>query len=177
MRAGGINGKGVRGFPPAPARPEGGIGMAGIDGYLKKATEALVKDIGIEPACELTGKSKATLGRYYSDAEEHDGRFIPIDAVARLEAAASYPHVTGALAELKGITLSYDNVPANAREGGVNEDVVALSERFAVLMAEYGQAIADGIITVNEARRLLRETVEIQKVLLEMKIHLENEST
>ena len=36
--------------------------MAGIGSYLKKHTEALVKDVGIEPACELTGKSKATLG-------------------------------------------------------------------------------------------------------------------
>ena len=45
--------------------------MAGYGGYLKKHTEALVKDVGIEAACELTGKSKATLGRYYSDSSEH----------------------------------------------------------------------------------------------------------
>lgn len=37
--------------------------MAGYGSYLKKRTESLVKDIGIEAACELTGKSKATLGR------------------------------------------------------------------------------------------------------------------
>ena len=36
--------------------------MAGIGGYLKKHAEALVKDVGIEPACELTGKSRATCG-------------------------------------------------------------------------------------------------------------------
>ena len=53
-----------------------------IASYLKKHTEALVKDVGIEAACELTGKSKATLGRYYSDSEEHDDRFMPIDVVA-----------------------------------------------------------------------------------------------
>ncbi len=35
--------------------------------YLKKHPVAFVKDVGIEAACELTGKSKATLGRYYSD--------------------------------------------------------------------------------------------------------------
>ncbi len=58
----------------------------------------------------------------------------------------------------------------------MNADVVALSQRFAMLMAEYNQSIEDGIITINEAKRLLRETLELQRVLLEMKLHLEEES-
>lgn len=149
--------------------------MAVIGSYLKKHTEALVKDVGIEPACQLTGKSKATLGRYYSDAPEHADRFMPVDAVAALEAASSYPHVTSALAELKGITLSYNDSPKNS-QGGINSDVIVLSQRFAMLMAEYNQSIEDGIISVNEAKRLLRETVQLQRVLLDMKMHLEVES-
>ena len=152
--------------------------MAVITSYPKKNTEALVKDVGIEPACELTGKSKATLGRYYSDAAEHADRFMPIDAVTLLEAGASYPHVTSALAELRGITLSFDESPRNDDNGGgLNSDVIALSQRFAMLMAEYNQSIEDGVISINEAKRLLRETIELQKVLLDMKIHLEEEST
>mgnify|MGYP000607173258 FL=1 len=102
--------------------------MAGIGSYLKKHTEALVKDVGIEPACELTGKSKATLGRYYSDNEEHADRFMPVDAVAALEKSASYPHVTAALAELKGISLSFEERRKNSDDkGGVNQYVIALS--------------------------------------------------
>ena len=152
--------------------------MSKIGSYLKKHTEALVKDVGIEPACELTGKSKATLGRYYSDHEEHSDRFMPIDAVAALEEAANYPHVTSALAELKGIGLSFDGSRRNKeREGGVNSDVIALSQRFAILMAEYQQSIEDGVITVNEAKRLLRETTQLQQVLIDMKIHLEEETS
>ena len=150
--------------------------MAGTGSYLKKHTEALVKDVGIEPACELTGKSKATLGRYYSDNEEHADRFMPVDAVAALEEAASYPHVTAALAELKGISLSFEERRKNSDDkGGVNQDVIALSQRFAMLMAEYNISIEDGVITMNEAKRLLKETVEIQQVLIDMKLHLENE--
>lgn len=143
--------------------------------YLKKHTEALVKDVGIEAACELTGKSKATLGRYYSDSDEHDDRFMPIDVVAQLEAAARFPHVTAALADLKGITLSYDAERRNAQSKGVNQDVVALAQRFAMLMSEYNSAISDGKISVNEAKRMLRETLAIQQVLLEMKLNLEDE--
>jgi len=142
--------------------------------YLKKHSEALVKDVGIEAACALTGKSKATLGRYYSDQDEHDDRFMPIDVVAQLESASRFPHVTAALAELRGITLSYDPEKRNAQSKGVNHDVVALAQRFAMLMGEYNSAIVDGVITVNEAKRMLRETLAIQQVLLDMKLHLED---
>jgi len=150
--------------------------MTSTGSYLKKHTEALVKDVGLEAACALTGKSKATLGRYYSDSDEHSDRFMPIDAVASLEEASKYPHVTSALAELQGITISYDSERKNAPEGGVNTDVIALSQRFAMLMAEYQQSIEDGIITINEAKRLLRETLALQHVLLDMKLHLEEET-
>lgn len=44
-----------------------------------------------------------------------------------------------------------------------------------MLMAEYNISIEDGVITMNEAKRLLKETVEIQQVLIDMKLHLENE--
>lgn len=145
-----------------------------VASYLKKHTEALVKDVGIEAACELTGKSKATLGRYYSDSDEHDDRFMPIDVVAQLEASSRFPHVTSALADLRGITLSYDAERRNSQSKGVNQDVVALAQRFAMLMSEYNSAIGDGKISINEAKRLLRETLAIQQVLLDMKLNLED---
>ncbi len=168
-----INGKTCIGFPAL--RDFGGGRRMAIDSYLKKHSEALVKDVGIEVACTLTGRSKATLGRYYSDAEEHGDRFMPIDVVAALEAAASFPHVTSALADLRGITLSYDADRRNAQSPGVNSDMVALAQRFAMLMTEYHMAISDNVISVNEAKRLLRETLAIQEVLLEMKLSLETE--
>ncbi|WP_022704360.1 hypothetical protein [Pseudorhodobacter ferrugineus] len=146
------------------------------NGYLKKHTEALVKDVGIEAACELSGKSKATIGRYYSDADEHSDRFMPVDVVAALEAAASFPHVTSALADLRGITMAYDGAKRNSKSLGINSDVVMLSQRFAMLMGEYNNAISDGKISINEAKRLLRETLSIQQVLLEMKLNLEDEA-
>lgn len=147
-----------------------------IGPYLKKHTEALVKEVGIEAAGAITGKSKATLGRYYSDAAEHADRFMPVDVVARLESRASFPHVTTALADLLGVTLSYDQTRRNDAGGGINSDVVMLSQRFATLMSEYHIAIADGVISINEAKRLLRETLTLQQVLLEMKLNLEGEA-
>ena len=152
--------------------------MTGIGNYLKRHTEALVKDVGIENACDVTGKSKATLGRYYSDNEEHSDRFMPIDTVALLEKTSSFPHVTVALSELCGATVSLDESRRDKKSstGGVNADVVALSQRFAMLMSEYHQSIQDGIITVNESKRLLKETVALQQVLIDMKLHLESDT-
>ena len=46
-----------------------------------------------------------------------------------------------------------------------------------MLMAEYNQSIQDGKITINESKRLLAETLAIQRVLLEMKLHLEEEAS
>lgn len=148
--------------------------MGQTERYLKKHTEALVKDVGIERACTLTGRSKATLGRYYSDSDEHADRFMPVDAVAALEQESSYPHVTSALAEMRGISISYSDERPNS-QGGINSDVIMLSQRFAMLMGEYNQSIEDGVISANEAKRLLRETLALQKVLVDMKLHLESD--
>jgi len=72
--------------------------------------------------------------------------------------------------------MSYDDTPRNTKPGGVNADVILLSQRFAILMGEYTQSIEDGVISINEAKRLLRETTALQKVLIEMKLHLEQEA-
>lgn len=143
--------------------------------YLKKHTEALVKDVGVEAACEVTGRSKATLGRYYSDAPEHADRFMPVDAVLALEKVSSFPHVTSALAELCGNKIEIET-SSQRNSNSVNADVVALAQRFAMLMGEYNQSIEDGVITTNEAKRMLQETLALQKVLVEMKLHLEEET-
>ena len=45
-----------------------------------------------------------------------------------------------------------------------------------MLMAEYNQSIQDGVISLNEAKRLLKETVALQHILVEMKLHLEDEA-
>jgi hypothetical protein len=42
-----------------------------------------------------------------------------------------------------------------------------------MLMGEYNLSIEDGVISANEAKRLLRETTALQKVLIDMKLHLD----
>jgi hypothetical protein len=144
--------------------------------YLKRHTEALIKDIGYAKACEVSGKSKATLGRYASQMDENADRFIPVNVLVELELEASVPFVTKALAELQNLKLEYDS-DRDDRDGGLNSDVILLSQRFANLMAEYNHSIADGVISLNEARRLLDETNALQQVLMDMKLHLQEQKT
>lgn len=148
----------------------------GVGEYLKRHTEALIKDVGYSKACSLTGKSKATLGRYASLAPENSERYMPVHVVAELESAAAIPFVTKALAELQKMSLEYGE-GGKSKSGGLNSDVILLSQRFATLMAEYNHSIGDGVISLNEAKRLLEETNSLQQVLMEMKLHLQNEES
>ena len=140
--------------------------------YLKRHTEALIKDIGYARACEISGKSKATLGRYASSNDDNSDRFIPVNVLVELEMEASIPFVTKALAELQQLKLEYDT-ERDGSSGGLNSDVIRLSQRFATLMAEYNHSIADGVISLNETRRLIDETNALQQVLMDMKLHLQ----
>ena len=45
-----------------------------------------------------------------------------------------------------------------------------------MLLSEFEQPIEDGIPTVNEAKRLLNETTQLQQVLIVMKLHLKDEN-
>ena len=140
--------------------------------YLKRHTESLIKDLGYAKACEVSGKSKATLGRYASLQDENADRFIPVNVLVELELAASLPFVTKAIAELQQLKLEFGDSKYAASDG-LNSDVIRLSQRFATLMAEYSQSISDGVISMNETRRLLDETNALQHVLMEMKLHLQ----
>ena len=134
---------------------------------LKERTDKLVKDIGVERACALCGKSKATLGRYYSANEEHEDRFMPVDVVAALEAAASYPFITSALAEMRGVNISQE--ARNPSAEAMDTDALTLQGHFAVLMAEFNKAIEQRAISDSKADRLLHATTALQKVIVEMK--------
>ncbi|SFT98061.1 hypothetical protein SAMN05216236_11656 [Sedimentitalea nanhaiensis] len=76
-----------------------------------------------------------------------------------------------------GYGQSGDNRQSNTQgTDGANSDVTALRLRVSMPMASYRQPIVDGAISINEAKRLLRETLMLQQVLIEIKGSLEEES-
>jgi hypothetical protein len=75
------------------------------------------------------------------------------------------------------LTWAHESRRTNSpRKEGMISDVIALSQRFAMLISEYQQSIEDGIITVDKAKRLLNETTQLQQGLIDMKRYLEDEN-
>ncbi len=142
---------------------------------VKQHTKALIKDIGVEKACALTGRSAATLRRYASSSATNAGHILSVADIISLEQQASYPYVTASLAEASNHVLSA-KAPQTERSDSVNSDVMRLANRFGNLMAEYYRSIEDGEISGDEAQRLLADTLSLQTILVEMKQNLENEA-
>lgn len=142
---------------------------------VKQHTKALIKDVGVEKACELTGRSAATLRRYASSSATNAGHILSVADILSLEQAASYPFVTASLAEANNHVLNAKS-PTIEQSDSVNSDVMRLAGRFGSLMAEYYRSIEDGEISSQEAQRLLSDTLSLQTILVEMKQNLENEA-
>ncbi|UWQ21341.1 hypothetical protein [Jannaschia sp. W003] len=126
---------------------------------LKRRTELLVKSVGVEAACAAIGKSKATLGRYYSVHDEHRDRFIPVDSLALLEEAARRPIVTLTLCELAGV----DTSDAEAES--------APPRRLRRALAEHSRILADGGDAL-ERRALLAELRNLEHMLHDLRVDL-----
>jgi len=142
---------------------------------IKQHTKALIKDIGVEKACELTGRTSATLRRYASSSDANAGNLISIGDLVRLEQSASYPYVTASLAEVNDYVINSRKQQEQTSDS-VNSDVMRLASRFGSLMSEYYSSIEDGEISREEAQRLLKDTLALQTILVEMKQNLENET-
>lgn len=142
---------------------------------IKQHTKALIQDLGVGKACELTGRSSATLRRYTSGSKANEGHLISVADLVRLEQAAGYPYVTASLAEVNNYVINARN-PENQMSDSVNSDVMRLASRFGSLMSEYYTSIEDGEITRDEAKRLLNDTLALQSILVEMKQNLEIEA-
>lgn len=142
---------------------------------IKKHTKALIKDIGVDAACELTGRSSATLRRYASSSESNAGHMISVADLVKLESAASFPFVTASLAEVNNFVINSLDHHTQSSDS-VNSDVMRLASRFGSLMSEYYTSIEDGEITRDEAKRLLKDTLSLQSILVEMKQNLEKEA-
>ena len=69
------------------------------------------------------------------------------------------------------IFLSNESI--NSKISALSQFIIALSQRFAILMGDYHQSMEDGKISVNESKRLHNEVVSLQEVLTDIKLQLE----
>lgn len=143
-------------------------------GCLKLRTELLVRDLGLLAACDVVGKSKTTIGRYYSVNPEDADRFMPIDMVARLEGVASFAYVSSALANMKQLAAS---APSNiSPEPAADMPIVVaeLSEQVGELTGELLRAGFTSLPSRNQKRSYLERIAGLERVLGELKRHFDS---
>jgi hypothetical protein len=140
---------------------------------LKEAVTALVNaNGGIREAAAACRVQGASLFRYTDETDENSDRHMPVDIVEALESAAGVPIVTEYLAEKAQCQLL--PVIFEVTESDLNVDLANTGRRAAMLFQDWADAVAnDGIIDREEAKRLLRDNIELVRTLMHMRADLE----
>lgn len=142
-------------------------------GCLKLRTEMLVKDLGLRTACDVLGKSKTTIGRYYSINPEHADRFMPIDMVATLEGFASSSYVSSALANMKQLAAS-DTCNVSLEPAVEMPIIVAeLSEQVGDLTGDLLRAGFLPRSSRNQKRSYLERIAGLERTIGELRAHFD----
>lgn len=141
---------------------------------LKEAVNALVNAAGgIRAAAEGCRVQGATLFRYTDDSDENEDRHMPVDIVEFLEGEAKIPVVTEYLAEKAGCNLLPISL-AEVSATDLNIDLAETSRHVSQLFEDWANAIAnDGVIDRQEAKELLRDNIELVRILMRMRSDLE----
>ena len=122
---------------------------------LKAAFRDLVERAGgIERAADRMGFGKSSVQRWAS-AEHPD--VMPLTAALLLESDTGCPLVTAAMAGLQGRTLSevsLTSVPVTSPRPALLEQWAGMGKAFSELAGGMAFAMADGEVTVTEARAI-----------------------
>ena len=119
---------------------------------LKAAFRDLVEKAGgLERAAERTGYGKSSLQRWAS-AEHPD--VMPLTAALLLEADTGSPLVTAAMAGLQGLSLAGQLLQSEPARPALLEQWAGLGKSFAEMAGGMAFAMADGEVTVSEARAI-----------------------
>lgn len=144
--------------------------MNGEGLQLKRATELLVKSIGLEAAASLIVPEKSQVQRYY---DRNSGQWIKLNDLRELEANAPEPLVTMALCRLAG-GVFVPNIDLAADEGTLAGMVMQLSKELGDVAGKVGMALADGVVTHGEAEGCLRELDDLARVTSQLRGALES---
>lgn len=116
---------------------------------IKAATRDLIRHAGgLVRAAEKTGFGKTSVGRW-GQADQPD--IIPISAVLILERETGTALVTEAMAAINGLTVE---TRVEAAPGDVFRACANAAKECAEVQVVMSDALADGVITNNEAKQI-----------------------
>lgn len=127
---------------------------------LKHISRILVEEVGgLDVSAGLTRISKSRIQQCIS--ENHVDAYLPIDVVLQLEKHAEIRHFSNYI-----VTQS-DATNASKNDSRIVLDFVALANRFGRIMEEYNVALEDDdSVSPQEAKRIMRHTIDLQRVLI-----------
>ena len=143
--------------------------MNGEELQLRRATELLVKSIGLEAAASLIVPEKSQVARYY---DRNSGQWIKLNDLRELEANAPAPLVTMTLCRLAG-GVFVPNIDLAADEGTLAGMVMQLSKELGDVAGKVSMALADGVVTPGEAEGCLRELDDMARLQAQLRQMLE----
>ncbi len=132
---------------------------------IKAATRDLVRDAGgLERAGKVAGRGKSSVERWCSPNYDD---IIPIECVLRLERETGTAYVTAAMADYNKRGLA-DRVTAPV-SNTVLEAMAHASNKAADMISATAAAVADGVITPNEARGIERVSAEAGEAFTDLR--------
>lgn len=143
--------------------------MNGEELQLKRATELLVKSIGLEASASLIAPEKSQVARYY---DRNSGQWIKLNDLRELEANAPEPLVTKTLCRLAG-GVFVPNIDLAADEGTLAGMVMLLSKELGDVAGKVSVALADGVVTPTEAEGCLLELDDMARLQAQLRQMLE----
>lgn len=128
---------------------------------LKGAVNDLVTAAGgQEAAADVLSVTKGTVFRWTDDSEENAHRHMPVQAVRTLERHVGQPIVTAFLAAEAGHALVASGGAVLPADWGVI--VATYAKEASEAFAKLATAIADGVVTPDEARAAMAELDQVQ---------------
>ena len=127
---------------------------------LKSATDALFSTFGgQESAALFTRVGQQSLSRYACLSKEAEDRFAPCDIIADIEVKLGTPVVTATLADLSGHMVIKRPGPM-LQSGNSARDLGNLAKESGEAVSTYATAIADGKVSVAEAKKIRAELLD-----------------
>ncbi len=127
---------------------------------IKAATKRCIDLLGgLVNAAQFVPIGKSQLQRYYN-MDETD-QFIRTDIALVLDEAVGEPIITGTMAkQFEQYEKDHESCP--------NKAFVKTAKEIGELLAVFSKAIEDGEITINEARSIATEAVDVEQVVADV---------
>ena len=141
-------------------------------GSLKEAQYRLVEECGgPNAAAKLCGLSSTTLFNYTDGDGANAKRNMPVNVVEILEAHCNKPIVTEHLAIMANCLL-LQQAPLDSSYA-LQTGILQTGDRVSKLFRDWAKSVEDNVIDRVEARLLLKDSLELIHILMQMRSDLE----